>query len=241
MNAPSPRSAACARVAFALDYPSLEQARVGAALVAPEVGVLKVGLELFIQAGPAAVKMAATTGCDVFLDLKLCDIPDTVARAVTAAAALGVRYLTVHASGGPRMLEAASEAARRASAPLTILAVTVLTSLDADDLRAVGVAAAPRDQALAMAELAWGAGVRGMVTSTEEVARLRSALGAEATLVVPGIRPASAAVGDQKRVGTPSAAISGGASLLVVGRPIRDAASPALAARAIVEEVAGQL
>jgi orotidine-5'-phosphate decarboxylase len=225
------------RLALALDVPTLGEARRLAGLVAPTAGVLKVGLELFVHEGPAAARLGAEVGRDVFLDLKLHDIPETVERAVAGAAALGVRYLTVHAAGGAAMLSRAVEVASRAAAPLTVLAVTVLTSLDAADLAAQGIPGAAGGHALRMARLAWDVGVRGFVCSAAEVRALREALGPEAFLVTPGIRPAAADVGDQKRVATPARAIGDGADLLVVGRPIRDAADPLAAARAIVAEI----
>jgi orotidine-5'-phosphate decarboxylase len=208
-----------------------------AARVAPAVGVLKVGLELFVAEGPAAVALGRELGLEVFLDLKLHDIPETVDRAVATASALGVRYLTVHAGGGRAMLERAANRAAQAREPLTILAVTVLTSLDAADLAALGVPEAPREHATRLAQLAWDAGVRGFVTSPAEASALRAALGPGALLVTPGIRPAGAAAFDQKRIATPAAAIADGADLLVVGRPIRDAADPLAAAQAVVGEI----
>jgi orotidine-5'-phosphate decarboxylase len=227
------------RLAFALDYPNLDQARAGASRVAGDVGVLKVGLELFVREGPAAVALGRELGCDVFLDLKLHDIPETVERAVSSAAAFGVRYLTLHGCGGPKMLERAAARAQKEATQLTLLAVTVLTSLDATDLRAVGVPDAPTEQALRLAKLARDAGIGGLVCSASEVGVLRGALGGDVVLVTPGIRPAQTAAGsdDQKRVGTPRDAIRAGATVLVVGRPIRDAEDPAAAARAIRGEI----
>ncbi|MEZ4223764.1 MAG: orotidine-5'-phosphate decarboxylase [Polyangiaceae bacterium] len=231
-----PELTARERLAFALDYPGLEQARRGAIEVAPHAGVLKVGLELFIRAGADAVNLGREHGARVFLDLKLHDIPETVARAVDSALELGVSYLTVHAQGGTRML---SEAAKRtAGTELTLLAVTVLTSLDDADLQSLGVTASSSDHALRLARLAYDAGVRGFVCSSAEVGRLREALGTDALFVTPGIRPENAAAGDQKRVGTPRQAIAAGADILVVGRPIRDAESPATAAAALQREIA---
>jgi orotidine-5'-phosphate decarboxylase len=225
-----------ARLVYPLDYATLAEARAGAEQVREAVGVLKVGLELFVREGPAAVKLGAELGCDIFLDLKLCDIPETVERAVASAGALGVRYLTVHAFGGPEML---ARAARRAeSCKITLLAVTVLTSLDAEDLRRIGVQAPPEAETLTLARLARSSGVPGLVCSSAEVERLRSELGPNLVLVTPGIRPAGSDAGDQKRIGTPAEAIGRGADLLVVGRPIRDAADPLAAARAIVDEIA---
>ncbi|HYO95056.1 MAG TPA: orotidine-5'-phosphate decarboxylase [Polyangiaceae bacterium] len=230
-----------ARLAFPLDYPTLEAARRGAELVYESAGVLKVGLELFVREGPASLRLGAELGCDVFLDLKLHDIPQTVARAVASAAQLGARYLTLHAQGGPRMLEAAQERATREGTGLVLLAVTVLTSLDAADLHATGVADEPATQALRLAHLARSAGIQGLVCSTAEVQALRAALGPDAVLVTPGIRPQLLGGDDQKRVGTPSQALRAGATLLVVGRPIRDAESPRQAARAVLDEMSEAL
>jgi orotidine-5'-phosphate decarboxylase len=224
------------RLAFALDYPTLDEARRGAALVRESAGVLKIGLELFVREGPAATRLGSELGCEVFLDLKLHDIPETVERAVASAAELGVRYLTVHAAGGPKMLARAAE--RAASSRLSLLAVTVLTSLDAGDLKEVGVERSPTEQALGLARLAWREGIRGFVCSSAEVGSLRRELGPEAILVTPGIRPAGPRSDDQKRTGTPAEAVEQGSSLLVVGRPIRDAESPGATARAIADEIA---
>jgi orotidine-5'-phosphate decarboxylase len=223
------------RIVFPLDYATAAEARAAATLLAPHVGVLKVGLELFVEAGPNAVAMGRELGRDVFLDLKLHDIPETVKRATKRAASLGAKYLTVHASGGDAMLRGAVEAAGDA---MTILAVTVLTSLDDSDLRAQSIPGPTGDHVLRLAELAWKAGVRGFVASPAEVSALRKALGPDALLVIPGVRPASADAGDQKRVATPAKAIADGADLLVVGRPIRDAADPIAAAAAIAAEIA---
>ncbi|HEV8548171.1 MAG TPA: orotidine-5'-phosphate decarboxylase [Polyangiaceae bacterium] len=227
------------RLAFPLDYPTLDEARRGAERVVAHTGVLKVGLELFVREGPAAVRLGTELGAAIFLDLKLHDIPETVERAVASAAQFGVRYLTLHAAGGPRMLEAAAKRVARENASLTLLAVTVLTSLDDADLRAVGVSDATGPQALRLAKLAVAAGVPGLVCSAAEVRALREALGPEIVLVTPGIRLAdNTKADDQKRVGTPAGAIRDGSSLLVVGRPIRDAADPAAAARRILDEIA---
>jgi orotidine-5'-phosphate decarboxylase len=227
------------RLAFPLDYPTLDEARRGAEKVVASTGVLKVGLELFVREGAAAVRLGEELGAAVFLDLKLHDIPETVERAVASAANFGVRYLTLHAAGGPRMLEAAAKRAERESPALRLLAVTVLTSLDDADLRAIGCNDATGPQALRLAKLAVSSGVKGLVCSAAEVRALREAVGPEVVLVTPGIRPAdSTKSDDQKRVGTPASAIRDGSSLLVVGRPIRDAADPSLAARKILDEIA---
>ena len=227
------------RLAFPLDYPNLDEARRGAERVVASTGVLKVGLELFVKEGPAAVRLGEELGASIFLDLKLHDIPETVERAVASAAGLGVRYLTLHAAGGPRMLEAAARRVEREKASLTLLAVTVLTSLDDKDLEAIGCHDGTGAQALRLARLAVGSGVGGLVCSSAEVRALREAVGPKIVLVTPGIRPAdNTKADDQKRVGTPTSAIRDGSSLLVVGRPIRDAADPAAAARRILDEIA---
>ncbi len=210
------------------------------AKVAPFVGVAKVGLSLFVEHGPAAVRAFQKEGAKVFLDLKLHDIPNTVELAAARAAELGVAYLTVHAGGGPKMLEAAVRGAAKAgkSAPV-VLAVTVLTSMDDADLKAVGVLDPAVAQVGRLAALAAKAGCGGLVCSVKEVGGVRIVMGAAAVLCTPGIRPAGAAAGDQARVDTPAAAIRSGATLLVVGRPIYEAADPAKAAEAIVTEMAG--
>jgi orotidine-5'-phosphate decarboxylase len=224
------------RLAFALDYPTLAEARSGARLVRDSVGVLKVGLELFVREGPNAIALGAELGCDVFLDLKLHDIPETVERAVSSATAHGVRYLTLHASGGPAMLARAATAANGSN--LVLLAVTVLTSLDEHDLAKVGFQGTPSLLAAQLAQLGWQHGIKGFVCSSAEVKSLRQTLGAEAVLVTPGIRPRGPGGDDQKRTGTPEGAIRDGSSLLVVGRPIRDAKNPATAAREIADAIA---
>lgn len=237
MLVPVSASSARARLVYPLDYSTLADAQRGAAQVADSAGVLKVGLELFVREGPAAVALGRPLGCDVFLDLKLLDIPETVERAVASAAALGVRYLTVHASGGPHMLERAARRAESEAPEMVLLGVTVLTSLDAADLVATGVQGSASDQVMRLARLARASGLRGLVCSVAEVAGLREELGSEMILVTPGIRPTGSDAGDQKRVGTPAGAVRAGASLLVVGRPIRDAQDPTAAARAVLAEI----
>lgn len=226
------------RVIVALDVPSLDEARALAIDVRDAVGMLKVGLELFVEAGPQAVAIGRDAGLPVFLDLKLCDIPETVDRAVARAAALGATMLTVHAGGGPTMLSRAVERARREGGRLQIVAVTVLTSLDAADLGAMGVGADVATQVERLARMAWAEGVRTFVCSPHEAARLRAALGADAVLVTPGVRPTAAGGGDdQKRTMTAGEAVRAGADWVVVGRPIRDARDRLGAARAIAAEV----
>ncbi len=225
------------RIALALDVPELGAAKRLIDLTRDHIGVYKVGLELFTAVGPAAVQAVHETGAQCFLDLKLHDIPATMARAVAAANALGVAYLTVHAAAGSESLQAA----RGSSRSTRLLAVTVLTSLDAAALDEIGMDTEPKTAAGRLATLAWGAGIRGFVASAQECAALRQSLGEEAFVVTPGIRPSGADVGDQKRVMTPAAAIEAGADLLVVGRPIRDATDPATAARDIATQVASAL
>jgi orotidine-5'-phosphate decarboxylase len=223
---------------FAADYPSLEAARGPVAALQNEVDLVKVGLELFSRHGPAALELGELAAARIFLDLKLHDIPATVGSAVKSLRALGRRdlaYVTVHTSGGTAMLRAAVDAA---GGDLAIIGVTVLTSLDGADLAALGVASAPADQVARLATLAHAAGVRDFVCSPSEAALLRRELGDGVTIITPGVRPAGSDDGDQKRVLTPAAAIAAGADKLVVGRPIRDAADPVAAARAIRREIA---
>jgi orotidine-5'-phosphate decarboxylase len=201
----------------------------------------KVGLELFVAAGPAVLEPILRRGYSVFLDLKLHDIPNTVAGAVRSAASLGARMLTVHAGGGPAMLAAAQDAVSAFSNGPQLLAVTVLTSMDEMQLKAVGVAHSPAGQVEFLARMGMDCGIRGFVCSPQEVGALRSMTGPEGTLVIPGIRPAGGAVGDQKRIATPADALRNGASYLVVGRPITQAADPAKAAEAILAEMAAVL
>jgi orotidine-5'-phosphate decarboxylase len=226
---------AAQRLVFPLDVADLDAAAKWVDRLAGAVGVFKVGLELFTACGPAAVHLVHGRGAACFLDLKLHDIPATVASAVSAAAGLGVRYLTVHASNGTRALAAAAEAAQGTDTRL--LAVTVLTSLGPDELAGVGLAGPPDQAVLRLARLARAAGIDGFVTSPQECAALRAALGDDALLVVPGVRPAGSARDDQRRTATPADALRAGADLLVVGRPIRQAADPREAARAIASEL----
>lgn len=226
------------RLIVALDFPD---ARTALSLVDQLEGAtrwLKIGLELYIAEGNGLVAEVQRRGYSVFLDLKLHDIPNTVASAVRSASRLGVQMLTLHASGGPAMLSAAVEAARETESSPALLAVTVLTSMDTLELNATGINVSPAEQVDRLAGMAMGCGLEGLVCSSIEVESLRSKLGPGPLLVIPGIRPAGAEVGDQRRVATPGSAIASGASYLVVGRPITRADDPAAAARAIVAEMA---
>ena len=227
-----------AQLIVALDVPRAADAEPLLDAIGDAVQWYKVGLELFTAEGLAALEPLRARGKSVFLDLKLHDIPNTVARAVDAAAALRVGLLTVHAGGGRAMLEAAAMAARTAGphAP-TLVAVPVLTSLGDADLIEVGVREAAAPHALRLARLAQDCGIAGLVSSAHEVAELRAQFGLEPVLVTPGIRPAGGASGDQKRVATPAMAVRAGSSFLVVGRPILQAPDPRAAALAILEEM----
>jgi orotidine-5'-phosphate decarboxylase len=224
-----------------MDAPSLEVLAAWTAAVAGIVSTVKVGLEVFCRDGAAAVTAArrAAEGAgdpviDVFLDLKLHDIPATVRGAALAVAPLEPAYLTVHASGGAEMIAAAVEAL-----PDTrITAVTILTSLDAAALDAIGIAGPPADAAVRLARLAVAAGARAIVCSPQEVAAIRAAVGRDVTLITPGVRPAGSSMDDQKRVATPARAIADGADLLVIGRPITGAPDVRSAASGIAAELA---
>jgi orotidine-5'-phosphate decarboxylase len=220
------------RLIVALDTVDADRARSWADAVAPHAGLLKLGLEFFLANGAAGFR--GITGVPIFLDLKLHDIPNTVAGGVRAVLPLRPRMLTVHAAGGPAMIQAAQQAAAGAGVdrPM-ILAVTVLTSLDAAALHGIGVPATPAEQVLRLGRLAVHAGADGLVCSPLEVAMLRQALGPAVKLVVPGIRPAGTASGDQARTMTPSEAVAAGADWIVVGRPITGSADPGAAAAAI--------
>ena len=224
------------RVIVALDTTEVATAQSWAAAVAPHCGMFKLGLEFFLANG--TVGFRAVAGRPVFLDLKLHDIPNTVVGAVRAVLPLRPRMLTVHAAGGAAMLAAARSAAGDASDRPLILGVTVLTSLDDAGLAATGVADPPAAQVLRLARLALANGADGIVCSPLEVAMLRQTLGPAPTLVVPGIRPAGAAAGDQARTMTPAQAIAAGADWIVVGRPITAAPDPTAAAAAIETEAA---
>jgi orotidine-5'-phosphate decarboxylase len=224
-----------APIAVALDAPDLATARVWAKAVAPHVQVVKVGLEVFLRDGHDAVHVAReASGCDIFLDVKLHDIPATVAGAAHAVSKLAPKYLTVHASGGQEMVKAAVEAL-----PETyVTAVTILTSLSQEQLAAMGWNGSAQDIVKRLAVQSVAAGARAIVCSPQEVAAVRVEVGPETVLITPGVRPAGSDAGDQKRIATPEQALSDGANLLVIGRPITAAANIAEAAATIASNIA---
>ncbi|WP_211866726.1 orotidine-5'-phosphate decarboxylase [Neoroseomonas terrae] len=228
-----------ARLIPALDTGDAARAEALAAALAPHCGLLKVGLELFCAAGGAAVAATARHR-PVFLDLKLHDIPNTVAGALRSLLPLKPAMVTLHAGGGPAMIAAARAAAEKAGADRPVLlAVTVLTSMDAAALAATGVADNPADQVRRLARMAVAAGADGLVCSPQEAAMLRADLGAAPMLVVPGVRPAGSDAGDQARTATPAETVAAGADWIVVGRPITAAPDPAAAAAAIAASLPG--
>jgi orotidine-5'-phosphate decarboxylase len=229
------------RLIVALDVPDAASALVLVGQLEKSCHWFKVGLELFIAAGPAVIEPLVARGHSVFLDLKLHDIPNTVAGAVCSGAALGVKMMTLHAAGGPAMLAAARAALDGVADPPELLAVTVLTSMDQAQMSSAGIGRSPADQVELLARMGMEAGIRGFVCSPQEVASLRALTGPEGVLVVPGIRPAGSAVADQKRIATPAEALRGGASYLVIGRPVTQAPDPAEAAEAILQEMAQAL
>ncbi|HXY13739.1 MAG TPA: orotidine-5'-phosphate decarboxylase [Terriglobales bacterium] len=228
------------RLIVALDVPSAAAAQKIVAAVGDSAFCYKVGMQLYTAEGPRIVRDLIASGRQVFLDLKYHDIPNTVASAVLEAARLGVRMLTVHASGGSKMLRAATEAARSANTSLMVLGVTVLTSFTDVDLEEIGMQRHLADQVVRLATLALNNGCQGVVTSARESSRLRAELGDQFAIVTPGVRPAGAAHEDQARVATPAEAIAAGASYIVVGRPITAAPDPAAEARAILAEISGE-
>jgi len=229
------------RLIVALDVPDAASATELVKQLDGTCQWFKVGLELFVAAGPAVIEPLVARGHSVFLDLKLFDIPNTVAGAVRSATGLGVKMMTLHAAGGPAMLAAAKNALEGVANPPELLAVTVLTSMDQAQVNAIGLDRSPAEQVAVLARMGLEAGIRGFVCSPKEVAALRTLTGPEGVLVVPGIRPAGAAIGDQKRIATPADALRQGASFLVVGRPITQAPDPAEAAAAILKEMAEAL
>jgi orotidine-5'-phosphate decarboxylase len=229
------------RLIVALDVSDAAAATVLAARLEGSCQWFKVGLELFAAAGPAVLEPLLKRGHFIFLDLKFHDIPNTVAGAVRSAASLGVHMMTLHAAGGPAMLAAARAALEGIQNPPELLAVTVLTSMDTAQTTAIGVDRSPVSQVELLAKMGLEAGIRGFVCSPQEVGKLRTITGPEGVLVIPGIRPAGAGIGDQKRIATPAEALRAGASYLVVGRPITQAPDPAEATEAILKEMAAAL
>ncbi len=219
----------------AIDTPNASHAKTLIDAVAPHCGLIKLGLEFFTANGPAGLTAAAPH--PLFLDLKLHDIPNTVAGAVKSLAPIGAHMLTIHAAGGAAMIEAARNAAGTAANRPLIIAVTVLTSLDATNLYSIGVSGGTTQQVLRLARLALVAGADGLVCSAQELPQLRDAFGATPIFVVPGIRPAGADNADQARTQTPEAAIAAGADYIVVGRPITQSSNPGEAARVIAASI----
>jgi orotidine-5'-phosphate decarboxylase len=226
------------RLIVALDVSSAAEARRIVSALGDSALTYKVGMQLYTAEGPSVVRDLVASKRRVFLDLKYHDIPNTVGAAVREAAALGVSMLTVHASGAGKMLRAAVEGGK--SAPeMLILAVTVLTSMDDQELAAIGVLDSMADEVSRLAKLAISQGCHGIVASPQEASRLRAELGGRFAIVTPGVRPVGGPMGDQVRVATPAEAIAAGASHIVVGRPITEAADPAAAARTILEQIEG--
>jgi orotidine-5'-phosphate decarboxylase len=227
------------RIIIALDYPDAKGALGLASRLDPGLCRLKVGKELFTVAGPGLVEQLQKPGFDVFLDLKYHDIPNTVASACAAAAGLGVWMVNVHALGGRAMMAAAREAVAKAAKPPRLIAVTLLTSMGADDMAEVGLGGTPRETVVRLAQLAQACGLDGVVCSPQEAAVLRKQCGKGFLLVTPGIRPLDAAQDDQQRIATPRQAIAEGSDYLVIGRPITRAPDPLEALRRISGEIAG--
>ena len=226
------------RLIVALDVPTAAAAHKIVAAVGDPARIYKVGMQLYTAEGPQIVRDLVASGRQVFLDLKYHDIPNSVASAVQEAAKLGVRMLSVHASGGGKMLRAAVEAARNTNPSTMVLGVTVLTSLDNRDLEHAGVRGNVGDQVSRLAALAISNRCAGVIASAQEAAALRAELGDDFLIVTPGVRPAGAGQDDQARIVTPSEAIAAGASYIVVGRPITEAADPATEAREILAQLA---
>ena len=225
---------------LALDVPTREEAAPILRQLRGQLRWVKIGLQMFTAYGPNYVREVASMGFDIFLDLKLHDIPNTVGKAVESLGPLPIKMLTLHTAGGSEMMRAAVAAQQKTNPNLLLLGVTVLTSMDQTGLNEIGVAGAPESQVERLGRLAAASGMKGLVCSPLEVALLRRALPADVQLVTPGIRPASEQGGDdQKRVMTPADAARAGSSYIVVGRPILKAADPAAAARGILAELAG--
>lgn len=221
-------------IALALDAPDLDTAKNWAQEASTFVSTLKIGLETYLRDGKKAIQdIKAISDCDIFLDLKLHDIPATVIGACTSIKDLNPKYLTVHASGGKEMIESAVKTLPNS----LITAVTILTSLNEESLKKIGYKLEPRDSAIHLAQLAVEAGARAIVCSAQEVAVIRKAVGKEVVLITPGIRPAGSSLDDQKRVATPRQALQDGANLLVIGRPITASSSIKIACQQLQEEI----
>jgi len=227
-------AAAAARVFVALDLDSVEAARALVNRLSPDIKCFKIGLELIYAGGVDLARELAASGYDIFVDAKLLDIGNTVERATAQIAALGARYLTIHASDTKTL---AAAVRGRGDSSLRLLGVTVMTNLDFRDLNEQGVTRSPREMVLHRARLALEAGLDGVIASPQEAAALRQTFGARLEIITPGVRPAGAATGDQNRTATPAEAIAAGADKLVIGRPITAADDPPAAARAIIDEV----
>ncbi len=226
------------RIVVALDYPSLDEAVAMANRLDPSLCRVKVGKELFTRSGPAVVDALQKLGFDVFLDLKFHDIPNTVAQAVLAAAELGVWMVNVHASGGQKMMERTVELLEQKGVQKPLLiAVTVLTSMQREDLAGIGLDLEPIDQVKRLALLTEQSGFDGVVCSAQEAPMLRNLVSDEFKLVTPGIRPAGASADDQKRIVTPQDAIRDGSDYLVIGRPITQSADPVATLQAILKDI----
>ncbi len=224
-------------IIVALDVPSAVEAAAVVREIGDAVSFYKVGLELFISDGSQVLDMLTGDGKRIFLDLKLHDIPRTVERAVSSCMKFGVELLTLHSTGSKAMIEGAAKAVKEANTGTKLLAVTVLTSMDQRDLDILGVTRSMKEQVVSLGAMAIAAGAHGLVCSPQEVVALRKAIGVEPWLVTPGVRPVGGDVGDQKRVATPGQAIRDGATHLVIGRPILDAADKRAAALAIRAEM----
>lgn len=234
MKSPSSTISTRDRLIVALDFPTQARALALVSVLSDSVSIYKIGLQLYTAEGPGIVRAVAATGAKIFLDLKLHDIPNTVARAVAAAGELGVQMLTVHLSGGRAMLKAAVEAR---SPNLSLLGVTVLTSATPETLSETGVNFGIEEQVLRLAELGRKSGIDGLITSPHEVRVLRERLGHQMKLITPGVRPSWAEANDQKRFTTPNEALQSGADYLVIGRPITAAPDP----RAAIERLLGEI
>jgi orotidine-5'-phosphate decarboxylase len=226
------------RLIVALDVSSATQARSIVSALGESVGFYKVGMQLYTAEGPALVRELIGSGKKIFLDLKYHDIPNTVAAAVSEAGKLGASLLTVHAAGGSKMLRAAMDAAKESIPAMKVVAVTVLTSMDEQDLHEVGISSSLEHQVVSLAALALKSGCHGVVSSAREARTLRASLGKDFLVITPGVRPAGAAHGDQARVVTPAEAFAAGASHIVVGRPITAASNPPQEAERILQEIA---